>query len=92
MKNKAIYKFTLDGGRMGTLEWLFVEDPSRIAKNANREIYLTDVLGKHSEFIIPLNKDYIQLITRDQQFIDRAETLGALTVGNPLDYLTEEED
>ena len=48
---KAIYKFTLDAGRLGYLHGIFCEETGTVAEVIERggELYFGEVLGKHSE-------------------------------------------
>jgi hypothetical protein len=89
---KKLYKFYVYCGRNGELEGTFISTEEKVNKNLGKEAYFSDVLGKHSEFLIPLDGNNITVLTDDQDFIEKFEKFVGKTVGiNPLDYVSDEE-
>lgn len=89
---KKLYEFYHGCGRMGELEGLFIAEERDIEKIIGKEIYFGEVLGKHSEIIIDIDKIDIVVKTDDQEFIAFAEKYigkGTLSGHNPLDYYEE---
>ena len=89
---KKLYKFYLDCGRMGDLTGIFVAEERDIEKVIDKEIYFGEVLGKHSEIVDTMRKEYFQVLTDDQDFIDKFVSMKCESGYNPLNYLPEEDD
>lgn len=85
---KGLYKFHWDCGRMGEVSGAFVAEAEAVAAALGAEIYLGEVLGKHSEIYGTLDPEDITLVTEDPAAL---EALGEFSVGiNPLVYLEEQ--
>lgn len=89
---KAIYKFYSDCGRMGELSGVFVAEEKKVEAAMDKTFYLSDVLGKHSEFTGTLNDDDVELtkVTTDKEFIKLFEKYKLESGINPLDYIDED--
>ena len=90
---KGIYKFHWDCGRAGCLEGIFTADIKTVADTIGEEIYFGEVLGKHSDVRGTLEVGDYEILTDDQEFIDRFEETmgrGTITGFNPLDYIVED--
>ena len=92
---KNLYSFYWDCGRGGSVEGLFIATPSEIEEITGKQIYLGEVLGKHSEVYGEINEGDIKLVSDDQ---DKVSWLGGLMVSNtisgynPLDYYERDEE
>lgn len=85
---KAIYKFTGDCGRMGTLEGVLISTKERVDKLIESEIsvYFGEVLGKHSEICGRIEKDEMVFVSDNEETIKVVEE-HVLTSGfNPFNY------
>lgn len=84
-------KFYCDCVRMGSLDGKFLLDQEKWDKLQGligKDIYFGEVLGKHSDVRIFLEKDMLNIVTDDQDFLNKAIDLGVdLNSGfNPLNY------
>lgn len=87
---KAIYKFEADYGRHGSLSGVFSCEKEEIKRLIGKEIYFGEVLGKHSEVIITLEKKHLTQVTTDENFIELFDKYGLDNGFNPLNYYEEE--
>lgn len=90
---KVIAQFYWDCGRMGDVEGIFVCHAEDLDAAYDKDVYFGEILGKHSEVYGVLGKDDITILTDDQDFIRKFETIigtGTVSGYNPLDYLQEE--
>jgi len=83
---KALFRFHWDCGRMGDLEGVFVAEKSKVESIIGTEVYFGEVLGKHSEVFGELEKDDVEMVTDNQEFIEIFENLNLQSGYNPLDY------
>lgn len=90
---KKLYKFFWNCGRSGDLKGVFVSSDEEIKENLNKTLMFYEVLGKHSEFSGPLEEGDLEVLTDDQDFIEKFQRWVGNSVGiNPLDYLQEDEN
>jgi len=90
---KAIYKFYWDCGRQGYVESLFVAEKAEVQKVIGTKIYFGEILGKHSEIYGELNEEDLTILSEDQEFIKKLESImgkGTISGHNPLQYPQEE--
>lgn len=89
---RNLYKMTLNFGRMGTLEGVFVADSAEVEALRDREVYFGEVLGKHSDCTWTFDDldETVKVMTDDRPFIERFESLGLASGYNPLDYIDGE--
>lgn len=89
----ALYKFHWDCCRQGDLGGTFEAEPESISNLIGKEVCFGEVLGKHSDVSVVMEKDDIELLTDDEDFIDKAHLYGLIPNGfNPFHYLSEVED
>lgn len=89
-KIAKLYRFTLDCGRMGSLEGTFVATDREVKAAIGKRAYFGEVLGKHSEIECSLAREHFAVLTDDQTFIDKAAEYGLIPSGhNPLAYVEE---
>jgi hypothetical protein len=89
-KMLKLYKFFEDCGRMGDLEGMFVADDERVDAVEGLTIYLSDVLGKHSEIEVELGSSNIKVMSDDPPLMHQLMAVfpnGTLSGINPLEYL-----
>lgn len=93
MKQKNVYTFNADFGRQGILYGLFLATASQIEEllNHDEEIYLGEVLGKHSEVELEIESEHIDLVTDDQAVVSVIEQYGLENGINPLKYFNQED-
>jgi hypothetical protein len=89
--NKVLYKFRWDCGRMGSVGGVFVSTKEEIEKNIGEDVYFGEILGKHSEIYGVLEESDLNILTEDQDFIEKCILYGISEIGyNPLNYIGEE--
>ncbi len=89
---KGIYSFHWDCGRMGEVNGLFVADSADVEKAIGREVYLGEVLGKHSEIYGVLDTNAVVLKSDNPAHVEMFESLDLTTGHNPLAYLEDQDD
>lgn len=92
---KKLYKFYWDCGRMGNVEGLFVAYDYQIKNIIGKEIYFGEILGKHSEIGGVLNLNDLEVLSEDQEFIDKLiQIVGTMSISgyNPLLYMIEDSE
>jgi hypothetical protein len=87
---KAIYKMTIDCGRMGDLYGQFVATKEAIAELIGTEVYFGEVLGKHSEVNVVMKEKYFQMVTDDQKVVEMFEKYNFSSGYCPFDYIDYE--
>ncbi len=70
---KGLYKFYEDFGRMGDMEGLFVADSKDVEKAIGKIVFYDEPLGKHSEILITVRTEILELITTDSKVIKIVE-------------------
>lgn len=84
---KKLYRFYEDCGRMGSLSGVFVREEQDVATLLGKEIWLGEVLGKHSDISVTIDKDSIKELTDDQSFIEKFEEFRCASGIDLFDYL-----
>jgi hypothetical protein len=64
-----VYKYYEDFRRMGNLTGLFLADEDDVAAAQDQEVYLGEVLGKHSEVIGTIDSRTVVLASEDPAVI-----------------------
>ena len=87
---KKIYRFHWDCGRMGNVDGVFAATEEEVQAAIGREVYFGEILGKHSEVHGTLAESEFEVLTDDQDFIEKANKFGLIPTGyNPLSYLEQ---
>ncbi len=86
---KKLYKWK-ENFRAGTLEGVFVAEESDMYQICDVNIYLGEVLGKHSEIQLKFTMKDFTVLTEDQNFIEQFVKLVGQIGYNPFDSLPEE--
>lgn len=90
---KAIYKMNFDCRRSGILSGIFVADDEDVKTliDSMIEVHFGEVLGKHSDVYGPIDKNDIERLTDNPEFVEMFEKHGMATGHNPFWYpaLTE---
>ena len=92
---KNLYRFYEDCGRMGDIEGLFIATPKEVSKLDGVNLYLGEVLGKHSDIDIDIDEHTIELISDDQDFVTKLEEVCRTTCisgFNPVELYKEQEE
>ena len=64
MSRAKVYKYSEGFGRMGNLEGVFVASAKDIARLRRAgQVYLGEVLGKHSEVVATINDETVRELT-----------------------------
>jgi hypothetical protein len=86
---KYLWAFHKNCGRMGSVDGRFRATSEEVQKAFGKEVYLGEVLGKHSEVMADLNDTTITLVTDNSEFLAIADDLKIdLSSGiNPLEYI-----
>lgn len=99
----GLYSFYANFGRQGDLEGLFICKVAKINKIIGKDVYFGEVLGKHSDVTLRIDKMHIHLITNDQNYIKKTIEIfmsidqqksddGTYTLSgyNPIEYFESE--
>tara|TARA_Y100000310_G_scaffold321360_1_gene378878 strand:+ start:3846 stop:4022 length:177 start_codon:yes stop_codon:yes gene_type:complete len=57
---KKLYGFYADFGRMGNLDGIFIAESDDLDAIMGKDIYFGEILGKHSDIILTLEKSCIE--------------------------------
>lgn len=57
---ELVYRFTMDCGRSGTIDALFVAQRGEVQLAIDYGLYFNEVLGKHSEIVCDSGEDYFE--------------------------------
>ncbi len=93
---RKLVQFSAYFGRMGELDGQFVltdEEFTQLESLYGKSVYFGEVLGKHSEVHLLLEKKHIKIVTDDESFLTKADELGVdLSHGhNPLSYWEDQD-
>ena len=86
---KKLYKFYWDCGRQGHVRGIFIAEEEKIKEAIGKQVYLGEILGKHSEVFGSLEEKDLTILTDDEDFIKRFEELKCSSGYSPLNYLNE---
>lgn len=90
---KKVFLFNWDCGRMGVVDGCFIAEDEEVKKAIGRQVYLGEVLGKHSEVYGRLDEEDLKVVTSDPLVIKELIKGGDNICGyNPLDYIDEAEE
>jgi len=89
---KAIYKLLISIPRHGTISGIFVIEKKYMKKLLEEkiEIYLGEVLGKHSEVYVTVEEDEIVEITDDVTVVEIFENYNLYSGINPFEYVSND--
>lgn len=84
----AVFKMSLDCGRMGSLEGVFVASKEHVEYLTTHKVgvYFGEVLGKHSEIYGAIDAKEITMITDKQEVIDVITKYDLANGYNPFEY------
>lgn len=89
-----LYRYQQDYGRMGALDGVFIADENDVKWFMGAEVWVDDVLGKHSEVTVAFNLNTIKPLEVSEQTVREIHTaLGKSISGMTpyeVDYLIEE--
>lgn len=88
---RYLWQFYWDYGRSGSVEGLFVATEDEVKRAIGKNVYLGEILGKHSEVYGTLEEGEITKVDLDSETVERvAKILGETWSGrNPLGYVDE---
>ena len=92
MAKKVLVEFTWDCRRQGVMQGLFITTQAIRDAAINKHVYFGEALGKHSEVEGILEDNELRVRSKDQDLIEKLETIfGRSTISgyNPLDYIDE---
>ncbi len=93
---KKLYSFNWDCGRMGNIDGLFIAEPEEVKAAVGKELYLGEVLGKHSEIFGTIEEGEIKEVDVAEGVVSALlASIGESVCGfNPIAYIKEraEED
>lgn len=86
---RKLYRFYWDCGRQGDVDGLFTSEESTVNESIGKHVYFGEILGKHSEVHGTLSAEDIEVVSDDQDFIEKLENLLGTNISgyNPLHYL-----
>ena len=79
-----LYNYGEDFERMGYLQGIFVADDADVLKVMHKEVYLGEVLGKHSSIEASVNEETLTVLTDDQDFIKKFQEFRCHSGTNPV--------
>jgi len=89
-----LYKYSLDCGRMGSIDGIFIADDAAIVEAIGKTADFGECLGKHSDIQAELVADDFTVASDDPEFIAKCEEILGVSISgfNPLDYLNRDDD
>lgn len=87
---QLLVEMSLDYGRMGSLEGLFLVDEAdfELAQKLNPQVYFGEVLGKHSEVYCDFNEMSFRVKTDDPAKIAMLKDMDMVSSGHdPFEYM-----
>lgn len=84
---RGLYKYSEEFGRMGRVEGLFFADSEEVKAAEGKDIYMGEILGKHSEVVATINQATLTLITNNPEEVKYLERFAIDTGENPLLYV-----
>lgn len=91
---KQLVSFYWGCGRIGHVEGLFVCEKEELEKAIGKQVYLGEVLGKHSEIYGALEREDVTILSENQEKIEWLLSVcgnnDTISGYNPLYYLREE--
>ena len=88
---EGIYKFYVDCGRMGDVQGLFIATADEVKSILGERIYFGEILGKHSEVVLTIEKENITFVTDDENFVGLFKKYDLTSGHNPFDYWEQED-
>ena len=88
---ERVYKWHWDCGRMGSVEGLFVATEEAVAAAIGQDVYLGEVLGKHSEVQGTLEEKEFTPLSDNEAVIAFVQEHGPFGF-NPLSYVGSEDN
>lgn len=87
-----LYSYSIDYGRMGVLDGLFFATDEELDAAEGNEVYMDDVLGKHSEISFTFDRSVLTEIELSQECINVLMKATGKTVSgyNLLEYAFDE--
>jgi len=89
---KGVYRFFWDYGRQGEVEGVFIATSDEIEEITGKEVYLGEILGKHSEVVNTVDADDIKLLSDDPAVVEVVEKHKLSSGLNPLGYYYDQKD
>lgn len=92
--SRVLVRFHWDCGRQGEVEGLFITTEAALNRAYDKRVYFGEILGKHSDISGTLERSDIEIVSEDQDFIQKLEQLLGTDISgyNPLDYIRDEEE
>jgi len=93
MSNMILVRFFYDCGRMGDVEGLFVTNTDALHNIYGKEVYLGEILGKHSEVIVKCKESNFEVLSDDKDKIEWLINITGdetITGINPLPYYDDQ--
>ncbi|QYW06695.1 hypothetical protein uav_164 [Pseudomonas phage UAVern] len=90
----VLVRFHWDCGRQGDVTGLFITTAAALNRAYDKRVYFGEILGKHSDISGTLERSDIEVVSEDQDFIQKLEQLLGTDISgyNPLDYIRDEEE
>ena len=82
----GVYKVEIDCGRNGDLSGIFLAKASEVESIIGEEIYLGEVLGKHSDIVWYIEQKDVRLVSDDPNVVDVISKNNLTSGINPFDY------
>lgn len=95
MTQLNLYKMFVDYGRSGEIEGLFAASEEDITGSYGRDVYLGEVLGKHSDVCFELEESMITKLDVSPDIVQTiVAAVGDVTLSgyNPLEYIDDGDD
>jgi hypothetical protein len=85
--SKGLFRYYSDCERQGSLEGTFVAEKIDVENAIGKHVSFGEVLGKHSDVNGIIEREEIELLTDDQEFIAKFVELKCESGFNPLEYI-----
>jgi hypothetical protein len=89
---EALYRYTMDCGRMGSVQGLFIATDAEVKAALGKDVYFGEVLGKHSDISGTLEEKEFERLTDDADFVAKFKKFDCASGHNPLERLSDSED
>lgn len=85
--DKKIYEYSMDCGRMGSVDGTFVASKAKIDAAIGKKLYFGEILGKYSEITGVLKESDLKILPVPAAFVELFTKHVGNTGYNPLDYI-----
>lgn len=89
---EGVFKYSENFARMGSLVGVFIAELDDVECADGQEVYLGEVLGKHSEVSASINSETVKLVSSDPAIVALVREHGLESGVNPIASLGDEHE